>query len=392
MTYEGMKPMTPEVHDALADWVKQGGALVFLGDDSDPYNAVRAWWNDPEAARSYKAPRDAPVRAPGPPGRRRRACTRSARGPVLYDTASPASLTYRTDGAEHVRALVKQACGSIGLAYTETNHLTLRRGPYVVAAGLDESIGGPDAVLKGRFLDLFDAALPMVNLVTLKPGSRRLLLDLDKVPGPGPLVLASACKILGMKAETRGGFSFHAEGPDGIESVVCLRLPDAAESVKVAGQVRPRRLPGSGSPRPRHSGSGSPTRVRDAVSRSSRNGGDVANAPWSPRAYQADVVHAGRFLPLNNPSISNSLADRPRSTTAIISEERIESWGESAWPDSRSLKTTGFSKWSRASRVLNRISPASMGLGEIQYAASARKRVGGRQILRFGHAASHHLP
>ena len=52
-----------------------------------------------------------------------------------------------------------------------------------------------------------------------------MLLDLDKVPGPGPLVLASACKVLGMKAETNGGFSFHAEGPDGIEAVVCLASP-----------------------------------------------------------------------------------------------------------------------------------------------------------------------
>ncbi len=236
MTYEGMKPMTPDVHDALADWVKQGGSLVFLGDDSDPFNTVRAWWNDPKAAKTYKAPRahlferlGIPAAAPG--------LHKVGKGFLLYDTASPAALTYRTDGAEQFLALVKQACGAIGLAYSEANHLTLRRGPYVVAAGLDESIGGPDAVLKGRFLDLFDAALPTLNLVTLKPGGRRLLLDLDRIPGAGPLVLASACKVLAMKAESGGGSSFHSEGPDGIESVICLRLPDAPRTVKVDGQA-----------------------------------------------------------------------------------------------------------------------------------------------------------
>ena len=238
MTYEGMKPMTPDVHDALADWVKAGGALVFFGDDSDPYNAVRAWWNDPRAARIYKSPRahlfeKLGLSADSAPGSHQ-----VGKGILLYAAAGPASLTYRADGADVLLQLVKRGCETVGLAYTETNHLALRRGPYVVAAGLDESIGGPDAVLKGRFLDLFDAALPTVDVVTLKPGGRRLLLDLDKIPGAGPLVLASACKVLGAKAEA-GAYSFHAEGPDGVDAVVCLRLASAPGSVKVDGQILP---------------------------------------------------------------------------------------------------------------------------------------------------------
>ena len=239
MTYEGMKPMTPDVHDAIAGWVKQGGSLVFLGDDSDPFNGVRAWWNDPKAARTYKVPRlhlfeRLGLAADVPPG-----LHKVGKGSVLYDTAGPASLTYRTDGADLLIDLVRRACGSVGLAYTETNHLTLRRGPYVVAVGLDESIGGPDAILKGRFLDLFDAALPSLDTVTLKLGSRRLLLDRDRIPGTGPMVLASACKVLGMKAGTNGGYSFHAEGPDGIEAVICLHCPAEPRSVTVDGQALP---------------------------------------------------------------------------------------------------------------------------------------------------------
>jgi hypothetical protein len=237
MTYEGMKPMSPDVHDALANWVRQGGALVFLGDDTDPFNAVRAWWNDPKAAKTYIAPRAHLFERLDLPADVAAGLHKVGKGFVVYDTAGPASLTYRTDGAELLLALVKRACASVGLDYAETNHLTLRRGPYVVAAGLDESIGGPDAVLNGRFLDLFDAALPTVDVVTLKPGSRRLLLDLDKIPGPGPLVLASACKVLGTKTELDGTFSFQAEGPDGIEAVVCLRLSGAPKSVKVDGQT-----------------------------------------------------------------------------------------------------------------------------------------------------------
>ena len=134
MTYEGMKPMTP-TSTSPADWVRQGGALVFLGDDTDPFNAVRSWWNDPKAAKTYKAPRAHLFERLGLPAHATPGLHKVGNGFVVYDTASPASLSYRTDGAEHLLALVKRACVSVGLDYAETNHLTLRRGPYVVAAG-----------------------------------------------------------------------------------------------------------------------------------------------------------------------------------------------------------------------------------------------------------------
>lgn len=41
-----MKPEYSDIHYALAQWVRDGGALIFVGDDSDPYHNIRAWWND----------------------------------------------------------------------------------------------------------------------------------------------------------------------------------------------------------------------------------------------------------------------------------------------------------------------------------------------------------
>src|SRR5207244_8598371 len=55
LTYEGQKPPNPEFHDALAAWVRAGGALVVVDDDRDPYCAVREWWNTPP--RAYQTPR-----------------------------------------------------------------------------------------------------------------------------------------------------------------------------------------------------------------------------------------------------------------------------------------------------------------------------------------------
>jgi len=35
--------MKPDHNQAIADWVKKGGVLVFFG-GSDPYNALPEWW------------------------------------------------------------------------------------------------------------------------------------------------------------------------------------------------------------------------------------------------------------------------------------------------------------------------------------------------------------
>jgi hypothetical protein len=238
MTYEGMKPMKPEVHDALAAWVKDGGALVFLGDDSDPYNAVKSWWNDSAREKTYKAPREHLFEALGLAADAAAGPHKVGKGLVLYSTASPAALTYREDGAETVRGLVKEACAGIGLAYSEANRLVLRRGPYVVAAGLDESVPGAAApVVAGRFIDLFDARLPVLSDVTLAPGSYRLLMDLDRVPRDRASVIASACKALGATTDADGSFRFHAEGPEGVEAAARIALPAEPREVTVDGEA-----------------------------------------------------------------------------------------------------------------------------------------------------------
>ena len=239
MTYEGMKPITPGVHQALADWVKAGGALVFLGDDADPYNGVRAWWNDRAQGMAYASPREHLFEQLGLPKDAGPGTHAVGKGALIYDAASPAALTYRPDGADHLRSLARGACAAAGLEYRETNYLTLRRGPYVVAAGLDESLPDAPRVVRGRFVDLFDARLPILESVALAPGSRRLLLDLDHARPAGPAVLASACKVLGAGVDAEGTFRFRAEGPDRIEAALRIALPAAPAEVTVDGQPLP---------------------------------------------------------------------------------------------------------------------------------------------------------
>jgi hypothetical protein len=235
ITYEGMKPPSAEGSLALARWVRAGGALVFVDDDQDPFNGIRAWWNT--EPHRYRTPREAlfahlgldPALAPG--------AHRAGKGLLLYDAVSPAALTYLPSGGDHIRALVRRACDAAGHPYRETNFLALRRGPYLVAAGLDESASDPPHVLTGRFLDLFDSDLPLIDQIALDPGRRSLLLDLDRTGNR--ILLAAACKTVGARHLPGGGFQVIAIGPERTQAVMRLHLPAPPQSVTLNGAPLP---------------------------------------------------------------------------------------------------------------------------------------------------------
>ncbi len=230
LTYEGMKPMKEHDSRALADWVRDGGILVVVDDDRDPYNSVRAWWNT--APNAFETPREALFDHLGLAPDSQPGTHTVGQGTVIYDRKSPAALTYQADGAQHIRNLVKDACTAADLEYRETGHFILRRGPYVVAAGLETPDDMP-ATIEGSFIDLFDANLPVVSKVEIQPGRRLLLLDANRISANAPTVLAAACKTLGATILPDGGFRFYAEGPDGIDAVVRVRLEAPPKTVLV---------------------------------------------------------------------------------------------------------------------------------------------------------------
>ncbi len=234
LTYEGQKPPKPEFHSALAKWVHAGGALVVVDDDGDPYNAVREWWNT--APRSYRTPRQHLFEALGiPPDAI--GVHHVGRGVVVREALSPAALTYRADGAETVRRAVRQAAAGVKLAWKETDSLVLRRGPYLVAAGFDES--SPEIqpyVLRGRYLNLFDPELAVLTDVTIAPRSRMLLFDLNRGKTAGMKVLAAAFRVRDENVVGRV-LQFRADGIGDTTGIAQIAVPAAPVEVLVAGQA-----------------------------------------------------------------------------------------------------------------------------------------------------------
>ncbi|HXC36264.1 MAG TPA: hypothetical protein VNV43_10340, partial [Candidatus Acidoferrales bacterium] len=244
LTYDGMKPLSPEPHIALVDWVRRGGVLVVCDDDADPYNKVHEWWNS--NGLSYATPRQdlfrrlgiaqdmAPYQTAGslPIIGKLYQTAQAGKGAVIWLHENPADMAGQTAGDEPFVEIVKQAASLAKTDWLEKNYLMLRRGPYVIAAGLDDSIGGEPRVLDGHFIDLFDSTLSVHDQITISPGSRYYLLDLDRVKYATPCVLASACRVNVLKEDDRK-FSAYVEGVTNTPAVILMKTDKAPKSIRL---------------------------------------------------------------------------------------------------------------------------------------------------------------
>lgn len=240
LSYEGQKPLTAEVHGALAAWVKQGGVLVVADDDRDPYNHVREWWN--EEGASKEIPRRHLFAALGlkdgdfaaEPG----AFIAKDAGAVAWMKESPVRFSLSVEADARFTAKVRQAAERAGLVWHETNYLALRRGPYIIGAGLDESIGGEPKTIEGRFVNLFDPELKPIRAATLTPGTRVFLLDLAAAQAASkePRVLASACKALPVEKAAGGASAWTVEGVGDTPAIILISTTQPPREIKLDGQ------------------------------------------------------------------------------------------------------------------------------------------------------------
>jgi hypothetical protein len=238
LTYQGQKPLTPEVHSALAGWVRKGGVLVMVDDDKDPYNRVREWWNDD--GRTRRIPRqhlfeqlslgDTQFRTNAP------ALVKTGKGAVMWVRQSPVPFALSTEAESRLISSIQQATRKAGLKWKEANYLALRRGPYVIGAGLDESVSAAPKVLKGRFINLFDSELMVQRNILLEPGKRVFLLDLDAMKSSKPQLLASACKALLTKRDEKR-MTWTVEGVGDTPALLLISSAKAPRAVQLDQQA-----------------------------------------------------------------------------------------------------------------------------------------------------------
>ena len=232
LSYEFLKPLQPGIHMALTQWVKAGGALIYVGADTDPFNQVREWWNRPP--KIYAAPSEHLFESLGLARDIRSGQYPCAKGLVLVERIHPAAISRTQKDTQRFLRSLKTAVQHSGERYIERNSIQLRRGPYVLAACLSESVSAEALQIRGTFIDLLDAHLPIITDPKIVPGQQTWLLDLKEVRGEPPLALAAAGRIETWKTEEKR-LTYTISSPADIKVVTRILLPAQPQRARVDG-------------------------------------------------------------------------------------------------------------------------------------------------------------
>ncbi|MFM1921909.1 MAG: hypothetical protein RLZZ303_3543, partial [Candidatus Hydrogenedentota bacterium] len=229
LTYEGQKPLKPGYHEVLAQWVREGGNLLIVDDNADPFNAVKEWWNDNGA--TTRTPRDALLETLGMEASASEPVV-IGKGSALLLDSSPSYLSRRTSGPA---TLLNALTALMGSAPSGSNALVLKRGPYLIAACLDEVESPKAQALPGTYVDLFDASHSVRINPTIEPGQRVLYRRVDTGSADQPSVLAASARIRDFQ-HIEDRVRFTTRGPAGTRCRILLQLPKQPETVQVDGQ------------------------------------------------------------------------------------------------------------------------------------------------------------
>lgn len=245
MSYSNMKPYSPVVHRAIAEWVRKGGVLIYCGRDDDPYQSVMEWWDT--KGEHYAAPSQHLFRLLGiRPGGVASAGAGGSAGhsaPQRFAVGKGAVYVLREDPKE----FVLQAGGDstyfrvVSAAYAKDAHagtlivknsFYLQRGPYDIISVLDENADTKPYVVRGPVIDLFDPQLPVLASKTVYPGEQSLLYDLSRLTDRSPRVLAAASRNYEQYA-TVNSFSFVAKSPGNTQNSLRVFLPARPVDIRV---------------------------------------------------------------------------------------------------------------------------------------------------------------
>ncbi|RKO69822.1 hypothetical protein D7322_19840 [Sphingobacterium puteale] len=234
MSYSNMKPLAPEAHQYLADWVKNGGVLIYCGTDLDPFQSVREWWNT--HGKQYQRPSDHLFEKMGlKTGMAEEGKYNYGKGTFYVLRSDPKEFVVKPDNSlkllDVTKSLYENNPKSEKLQFK--NYFTLTRGNYDLIAVLDESVSNDPYQVKGNLIDLYDPALPIVTSKNIQPNEQGLFVNIDHIKNKQqPQVLASASRIYD---ETSAGYhySFTAKSPINTTNISRILLPGKPMSVLV---------------------------------------------------------------------------------------------------------------------------------------------------------------
>ena len=235
MSYSNMKPLSPEAHGYIADWVSKGGVLVYCGRDMDPFQNVQEWWNT--GNNHYKAASEhlfEKLKIKSSPDKNGE--YKYGMGTVYIIRQDPKEFVLTAGNDKGFVDIVKRLYEKTAKAGTliVKNNFYLSRGAYDLIAVLDEGVSEKPYIQKGRLIDLFDPKLPVLSEKTVNPGEQAFLLNVDRIENQKkPQVLAAASRVYDEKTG-ENGYSFTTKSPLNTTDVMRVLLPLAPKKCTIS--------------------------------------------------------------------------------------------------------------------------------------------------------------
>lgn len=280
VSYDCMKPLSEQVNTAIAEWVRDGGTLLYLGGHDAYENMTGEWWSPSEkggtplnnlllhlglndvsvtrpeggallewASPSYQAELENeggmlvqndgfhaafagaahPILTAG--GQTIGFTSAVGQGHVVACSLSSAAYGDSRSGANLLRQLTRYALQYTNYSYVSANAFTARRGNYVAIHPVQD-----DARLLGTFVDIFDSRLPVVVDPVVSKGTSALYYDLSTRDDRLPRIAYSGSIGQDGRLETREQTIFQVTGAQNALISTRITAPKGLFPAKVEAQ------------------------------------------------------------------------------------------------------------------------------------------------------------
>lgn len=225
MSYSNMKPTNSKVHEELKKWVTNGGILIYVGRDDDPYQKVSEWWNSGE--NKYTTPTEHLFKTLNIKVTNTKDVFDIGKGSIYILRENPKEFVLNNQNDDNYLSTVKKAYNKAtnGKELELKNSLYLQRGPYKIVSVMDESTSNAPFIIEGPVIDLFDPTLPILAEKIVAPNTQAFLYDINTIIAKKePKVLTSASRILNQET-TENSYSFISKSPLNTTNVMRILMP-----------------------------------------------------------------------------------------------------------------------------------------------------------------------
>jgi hypothetical protein len=281
LSYDCQKPVSEEANKAIAEWIKAGGTLLYIGGHDTYEKSENEWWYTaggtplqnlinnlslditvtvPSGSNStlrwvggdeidgtakavnatkymiskyrgsYAGFKGADVEPIIKVGDDVIGCQKKVgKGNVIFIGIPSATLAQVSGGANLMCALTKYALESYtDVDYSETSLMTVRRGNIVAAHSITVK-----NTISGKYIDLFDDKLPVLDTVTVAKNDSVLLYDISGFDLSIPRLGFTGGKLSGDVTETADKTSFSIYGPSDTVASSRILAPKGTYPVSV---------------------------------------------------------------------------------------------------------------------------------------------------------------